>query len=207
MPTTTSSIYGENLPDPNEKPNTPDKIEDEKFIVDPENKDPTAATGLPSVDQAYEMRSQILNPKKTPTPAQEVVEDSVNRDQLNSLVNDLSTAVQKQFLRVMMGQKIKTESISQIIKESNASNEDLLNLLVAFEKPLEQLVTVINNPESDIAKKYSFMKKEQIIEMESVLKSLANDIKEKYDDDTVKEIEDKITGWFTKSDEGETTES
>ena len=206
MPTTTSNLYGD-IPDPNEKPNTPDKIEDEKFIMNPEDKDPTAATGLPSVDEAYEMRRRILNQRNSPTPAQEVIEESVSRDELNSLVNNLSTAVQKQFLRVMMGQKIETESISQIMKESNASNEDLLNLLVAFEKPLEQLVTVINNPESEIAKKYSFMKKEQIIEMESVLKSLANDIKEKYDDDTVKEIEDKITGWFTKSDEGETTES
>ena len=206
MPTTTSNIYGD-IPDPNEKPPTSEKIEDEKFVMNPEDKDPTSGSGMPSVDQAYEMRKQILNQRNLSSPAQEIIDNSASRDSLNNLVNELSTAVQKQFLRVMMNKNIETESISKIIKESNVSNDDLLNLLVAFEKPLEQLVTVINNPKSEIASKYSFMKKEQIVEMESVLKSLANDIKEKYDDDDVKEIEDKITGWLTKSDEGETSES
>jgi len=93
-----------------------------------------------------------------------------------------------------------------LIEDADVDAENLLKILIAFEKPQAQLHEVITNPDSDIAKKYSeFMKPAQQKQLNEVLSGLVNDIKTLYTDEDIELVSSKITSLFSHIEKGENT--
>jgi hypothetical protein len=106
----------------------------------------------------------------------------------------------------MFGRYKEAPSFKSLIEDADVDAENLLKILIAFEKPQAQLHEVVTNPDSDIAKKYSeFMKPTQQKQLNEVLTGLVNDIKTLYTDEDIELVSSKITSLFSHIEKGEIT--
>ena len=151
--------------------------------------------------------NNLLNAQKNQTPAEEVKNDAEIRSRAAKLTDDIATRVQENFMDIMFGRYKDVPSFKSLIEDANVDAENLLKILIAFEKPQAQLHEVVTNPDSEIAKKYSeFMKPAQQKQLNEVLTGLVNDIKTLYTDDDIELVSSKITSLFSHIEKGEITE-
>ena len=144
--------------------------------------------------------------QQSETPAEQVKNDAEIRSRAAKLTDDIATRVQENFMDIMFGRYKEAPSFKSLIEDANIDAENLLKILIAFEKPQAQLHEVVTNPDSDIAKKYSeFMKPTQQKQLNEVLTGLVNDIKTLYTDEDIELVSSKITSLFSHIEKGEIT--
>ena len=144
--------------------------------------------------------------QQSETPAEQVKNDAEVRSRAAKLTDDIATRVQENFMDIMFGRYKEAPSFKSLIEDADVDAENLLKILIAFEKPQAQLHKVVTNPDSDIAKKYSeFMKPTQQKQLNEVLTGLVNDIKTLYTDEDIELVSSKITSLFSHIEKGEIT--
>jgi len=144
--------------------------------------------------------------QQSETPAEQVKNDAEIRSRAAKLTDDIATRVQENFMDIMFGRYKEAPSFKSLIEDADVDAENLLKILIAFEKPQAQLHEVVTNPDSDIAKKYSeFMKPAQQKQLNEVLTGLVNDIKTLYTDEDIELVSSKITSLFSHIEKGEIT--
>ena len=144
--------------------------------------------------------------QQSESPAEQVKNDAEVRSRAAKLTDEIATRVQENFMDIMFGRYKEAPSFKSLIEDADVDAENLLKILIAFEKPQAQLHEVITNPDSDIAKKYSeFMKPAQQKQLNEVLTGLVNDIKTLYTDEDIELVSSKITSLFSHIEKGEIT--
>lgn len=144
--------------------------------------------------------------QQSESPAEQVKNDAEVRSRAAKLTDEIATRVQENFMDIMFGRYKDVPSFKSLIEDADIDAENLLKILIAFEKPQAQLHEVITNPDSDIAKKYSeFMKPAQQKQLNEVLTGLVNDIKTLYTDEDIELVSSKITSLFSHIEKGEIT--
>jgi hypothetical protein len=144
--------------------------------------------------------------QQSESPAEQVKNDAEVRSRAAKLTDEIATRVQENFMDIMFGRYKDVPSFKSLIEDADIDAENLLKILIAFEKPQAQLHEVITNPDSDIAKKYSeFMKPTQQKQLNEVLTGLVNDIKTLYTDEDIELVSSKITSLFSHIEKGEIT--
>ena len=144
--------------------------------------------------------------QQSESPAEQVKNDAEVRSRAAKLTDDIATRVQENFMDIMFGRYKEAPSFKSLIEDADVDAENLLKILIAFEKPQAQLHEVVTNPDSDIAKKYSeFMKPAQQKQLNEVLTGLVNDIKTLYTDEDIELVSSKITSLFSHIEKGEIT--
>lgn len=144
--------------------------------------------------------------QKSESPAEQVKNDAEVRSRAAKLTDEIATRVQENFMDIMFGRYKDVPSFKSLIEDADIDAENLLKILIAFEKPQAQLHEVVTNPDSDIAKKYSeFMKPAQQKQLNEVLTGLVNDIKTLYTDEDIELVSSKITSLFSHIEKGEIT--
>ncbi len=138
------------------------------------------------------------------TPVESVKDDAEIRSRAAKLTDDIASLVQENFMDIMFGRYKQAPDFKEMIESANVDAENLLKILIAFEKPQAQLHEVVNVPESEIGKKYSeFMKPVQQQQLNDVLSGLVNDIKSLYTDPDIELVSSKITSLFNHIEEGD----
>lgn len=144
--------------------------------------------------------------QQSESPAEQVKNDAEVRSRAAKLTDEIATRVQENFMDIMFGRYKDVPSFKSLIEDADIDAENLLKILIAFEKPQAQLHEVVTNPDSDIAKKYSeFMKPAQQKQLNEVLTGLVNDIKTLYTDEDIELVSSKITSLFSHIEKGEIT--
>ena len=144
--------------------------------------------------------------QQSESPAEQVKNDAEVRSRAAKLTDEIATRVQENFMDIMFGRYKDVPSFKSLIEDADIDAENLLKILIAFEKPQAQLHEVVTNPNSDIAKKYSeFMKPAQQKQLNEVLTGLVNDIKTLYTDEDIELVSSKITSLFSHIEKGEIT--
>jgi len=144
--------------------------------------------------------------QQSESPAEQVKNDAEVRSRAAKLTDEIATRVQENFMDIMFGRYKDVPSFKSLIEDADIDAENLLKILIAFEKPQAQLHEVVTNPDSDIAKKYSeFMKPTQQKQLNEVLTGLVNDIKTLYTDEDIELVSSKITSLFSHIEKGEIT--
>ena len=144
--------------------------------------------------------------QQSESPAEQVKNDAEVRSRAAKLTDEIATRVQENFMDIMFGRYKDVPSFKSLIEDADIDAENLLKILIAFEKPQAQLHEVVTNPDSDIAKKYSeFMKPTQQKQLNEVLTGLVNDIKTLYTDEDIELVSSKITSLFSHIEKGEVT--